>query len=232
MHFSVNISSKKYRVELELSPTILCGLKTPLAVYTVIKVNSGAVRIWRSASLPLGKNVQKKSSREHGLSKQQQQSVVKCILLCLHFGKLVIFITRRQKVFYVMPFAELGSRQHCRDNVTMLSGQNTVDYGIMSIFVGAILHWCTETFTFSHCFSPLYCRVVEFAKLNIFRVLSTGDLPVAGQITSSLCPCWPLSVSWTAGASATCGGSGRRRRRSQRSRGSSPRPSSYLRYYI
>ena len=39
----------------------------------------------------------------------------------------------------VKSYAELGTRQHCRDNVTMFSGQNTVDNGIMSSLVVAPL---------------------------------------------------------------------------------------------
>ena len=36
--------------------------------------------------------------------------------------------------------AELGTQQHCRDNVTMFSGQKIVDYDIMTIFVVAYLY--------------------------------------------------------------------------------------------
>ena len=34
-------------------------------------------------------------------------------------------------------FPELGTRQHCRDNVTMSSGQKIVDYCIMSMLIVA-----------------------------------------------------------------------------------------------
>ena len=35
--------------------------------------------------------------------------------------------------------SELGTRQHCRDNVTMFSSQKTVDYCIIASFNGATL---------------------------------------------------------------------------------------------
>ena len=41
-------------------------------------------------------------------------------------------------VYFEYPsYPELGTRQHCRDNVTMISGHKIVGYCIMSIFAGA-----------------------------------------------------------------------------------------------
>ena len=36
-------------------------------------------------------------------------------------------------------FLELGTRQHCHDNVTLFSGQKVVDYCIVSLFAAATL---------------------------------------------------------------------------------------------
>ena len=48
--------------------------------------------------------------------------------------------------------AELGTRQHCRDNVTMLSGRKVVGFSIFTIFVVATL--------------------ARHRDLNIFRIFS------------------------------------------------------------
>ena len=43
---------------------------------------------------------------------------------------------------------ELGTRQHCHDNVTTISGQTIFAYGIMAIYSLLLLHLDTQALTF------------------------------------------------------------------------------------
>ena len=52
-------------------------------------------------------------------------------------------------IFYI---AELGTRQHCRDNVTMFSSHKSVGYCFITIFVVAKLYLDTETLIFFEFF--------------------------------------------------------------------------------
>ena len=57
----------------------------------------------------------------------------------LNFNCQLHFVTRRTKIrsFSKILKAELGTRQHCRENVVMFSGQKMVDNCILTIFVVA-----------------------------------------------------------------------------------------------
>ena len=69
--------------------------------------------------------------------------------------------------------AELGTRQPCRDNLTMLSGHKMVDYCLMSIFA-------VETFSYFSCpwcsITLSHCRdvVVAYLKIVACPALLTG----------------------------------------------------------
>ena len=77
---------------------------------------------------------------------------------------------------------ELGTRQHCRDNMSMTTfpGQTIiVHYGIMSIYSLWLLHLDTPRpspffIFFLVSTAPLRCRIVVVAKLNQFRVPSAA----------------------------------------------------------
>ena len=67
-------------------------------------------------------------------------------------------------------------RQHCRDNMTMVSGLKVVGFGLFTIFV-VELHLDSETLIFFEFFlvpeALLRCPVVVDAKLNNCRVPSS-----------------------------------------------------------
>ena len=76
--------------------------------------------------------------------------------------------------------AELGTRQQCRDNVTMFSGHKTVSYCIMPIFVVAI---------------PFRRR-----HLKLFRIFSC----LLSSITLSRCRCSRCRVPSSSGVERSC----------------------------
>ena len=68
------------------------------------------------------------------------------------------------------PRAELGTRQHCRDNVTMVAGLKVVGFCFFTIFVVATPSRHRYLNIFRFFFVPealLRCRVVFVSKLNI-----------------------------------------------------------------
>ena len=70
-------------------------------------------------------------------------------------------------------FAELGTRQHCRDNATTSSGQKTVDYVILSIFVLAtpFRHPGLDTFRISSClWSHIKLSRCRFRVVTLSRI--------------------------------------------------------------
>ena len=65
-------------------------------------------------------------------------------------------------------FPELGQRQHCRDNVTMFSGQTMVDYCIMVVVATPFRHRGLHIFAChwrSIVLSRCRCRVVARLKI-------------------------------------------------------------------
>ena len=68
------------------------------------------------------------------------------------------------------PRAELGTQQHCRDNVTMFSSLKVVGFCFFTIFVVATPSRHRYLNIFRFFFVPealLRCRVVFVSKLNI-----------------------------------------------------------------
>ena len=80
-------------------------------------------------------------------------------------------------IFYI---AELGTRQHCRDNVTMFSSHKSVGYCFITIFVVAKLYLDTETLIFIEFFlvpeALLRCRCRESLKYcRMFSSVKIGS---------------------------------------------------------
>ena len=86
-----------------------------------------------------------------------------CLLFFKHPSSMDLALCRFVRVFWLSLILdgnpELGTRQQNSDNVTMFSGQEIVDFWIISIFVTAtpFWHWSLNIFSY-HCSSVMFSR--------------------------------------------------------------------------
>ena len=100
----------------------------------------------------------------------------------LQYTVYTILYTALYSTYTVFSIEELGTRQFCRDNVTIFSGPKVVCYCHFNLFVVATTsrHWGLTIFRlFSSPWlvpeAMLHCRVVVVAKLKSCRVPSSKE---------------------------------------------------------